>query len=258
MLKGIFETHAHMDDPCYEKQIDQVMQKQKDAGVEGIITSGSELSSSLRSIALAEKYDFVYATVGIYPNETENLPEDYIEQLRNMALKSKKVVGIGEIGMDYGFEGYPDPAVQELRFREQLKLAEELDLPVVIHDRDADEDTLRIIRDYKIRGEIHRIFSPVKYADAFMEYGLSVAVGPQITYPNSECLVEMVKHMSLDKLLLETDAPFLPPAHLAGSPAYPDMISHVAEKIAEIRGDVTAQEVIDIANKNARELFRIS
>lgn len=258
MLNRIFDTHAHMDDPCYAAHLDDVMQRQKDAGVVGIITSGSEIPSSLRSLALADQYDFVYATVGIYPNETADLPEDYIEQLRAMAKENKKVVAIGEIGMDYGFEGHPDPAIQELRFREQLKLAEELDLPVVIHDRDADEDTLRIIKDYNIRGEIHRIFSPVEYANAFMEYGLYVAVGPQITYPDSECLAEMVKHMSLDKLLLETDAPFLPPAHLAGQHAEPNMISFVAEKIAEIRGDVTAQEVLDIAYKNVKELYGIS
>ncbi len=257
MLERIFETHAHMDDPHYADHLDEVMQGQKDAGVVGIITSGSELPSSMRSVKLADTYDFVYATVGVYPNETANLPDDYIDQLRAMAKSSDKVVGIGEIGMDYGFEGHPDPAIQERRFREQLELAVELDLPVAIHDRDADEDTLRIIKDYNIRGEIHRIFSPVEYANAFMEYGLYVAVGPQITYPDSDCLVEMVRTMPLDKLLLETDAPFLPPAHLAGEKAYPDMISFVAEKIAEIRGDVSAQEVLDIAYENAKKLYNL-
>lgn len=257
MLTRIFDTHAHMDSPCYAECLDEVMSKQKELGVNGIITSGSELPSSKRSVELAEKYDFVYATVGVYPNETANLPEDYIEQLRAMATSSPKVVGIGEIGMDYGFEGHPDPAIQEQRFREQLELAVELDLPVAIHDRDADADTLRIIKDYKVRGEIHRIFSPVEYANAFMEYGLYVAVGPQITYPNSECLVEMVRTMPLDKLLLETDAPFLPPAVLAGQDAYPDMISHVAEEIARIRGDVTAQQVLDIAYANAKALYHL-
>ena len=258
MLERIFDTHAHMDSPCYAKDLDAVMEEQKGKGVNGIITSGSELPSSMRSVELAEKYDFVYATVGIYPNETANLPDDYLEQLRKMALSSSKVVGIGEIGMDYGFEGHPDPAIQELRFREQLKLAEELNLPVAIHDRDADADTLRIIKDYKVRGEIHRIFSPVEYANAFMEYGLYVAVGPQITYPDSDCLVEMVKTMPLDKLLLETDAPFLPPVSLAGQDAYPDMISYVAEKIAQIRGDVTAQQVLDIAYANAKKLYNLA
>ena len=258
MLTRIFETHAHMDSPCYAGDLDAVMNKQKELGVNGIITSGSELPSSKRSVELADKYDFVYATVGIYPNESANLPEDYIEQLRTMAKNSSKVVAIGEIGMDYGFEGHPDPAIQEKCFREQLELAIELDLPVVIHDRDADEDTLRIIKDYNIRGEIHRIFSPVEYANAFMEYGLYVAVGPQITYPNSECLVEMVKTMPLDKLLLETDAPFLPPAALAGQDAYPDMISYVAEEIARIRGDVTAQQVLDIAYANAKALYGLN
>ena len=119
MLTTIFDTHAHMDSPCYAGDLDAVMAKQKELGVNGIITSGSELPSSLRSVELADKYDFVYATVGIYPNETANLPQDYIEQLRIMAASSPKVIAIGEIGMDYGFEGHPDPAIQEKCFREQ-------------------------------------------------------------------------------------------------------------------------------------------
>ena len=256
MLKGIFDTHAHMDDSRFNANLDAVMKSQLSLGVIGIINSGSELKSSYRSCEMADRYDFVYASVGIYPNETANLPDDYISQLRDLC-KKPKVVAIGEIGMDYGFEGHPDAKTQERRFREQLELAAELDLPVVIHNREADADVLRIIKDYPIRGEIHRVFSPLEYAEKFMDYGLYMGIGPQITYPDSGCLVSLVKSMPLEKLLLETDAPFLPPSHLAGEDALPDMISFVSEKIAHIRGDVSPQEVIDAAFKNTKKLYNI-
>ena len=256
MLKGIFDTHAHMDDPRFSDRLDDIMKSQKDAGVVGIITSGSEIPSSLRSCALADKYDFIYASVGVYPNETANVPADYLSSLRKMC-ENKKVVAIGEIGMDYGYEYHPDPRTQEKYFREQLELACELGLPVAIHDRDADEGVLRILKDYNIKGEIHRVFSPVKYAEKFLEYGLYMGVGPQVTYPDSEKLVELVKIMPLDRLLLETDAPFLAPAHIAGQDAYPDMISFVAEKISQIRKDVSPQEVVDIALANTKKLYSL-
>ena len=256
MLNGIFDTHAHMDDPCFIDRLDEVFKSEKENGVIGIINSGSELSSSERSIKMADKYDFVYASVGIYPNETANLPDSYLMDLRQMC-KNKKVVAIGEIGMDYGFEGHPNALTQEKRFREQLELAVELGLPVVIHNREADADVLRIISDYKLKGEIHRVFSPLKYSEKFLEYGLYMGIGPQITYPGSECLVDLVKNMPLDKLLLETDAPFLPPFHMAGEKALPSMISFVAEKISEIRNDISAQEILSSAHKIAKKLYNI-
>ena len=256
MLKGIFDTHAHMDDPRFINDLDNIIEQQKKAGVTGIITSGSEMPSSRRSCELADKYDMIYASVGIYPNETANVPEGYLAELKKMC-QNKKVVAIGEIGMDYGYELHPDPAVQEKYFREQLELACELDLPVVIHDRDADADVLRIIKEYNIRGEIHRVFSPLEYAEKFLEYGLYMGIGPQITYPDSEKLTELARIMPLDRLLLETDAPFLAPAHIAGQDAFPDMISFVAEKISQIRKDVSPQEVVDIALANTKKLYSI-
>ena len=233
MLKGIIDTHCHMDDPCFADRLDQVLEEQQAAGVVVIMNSGSELPSSLRSCEMAEKYDMVYASVGIYPNETANLPEDYIETLRRYA-KRRKVVAIGEIGMDYGYEEHPDPAIQEKCFREQLVLAEELDLPVVIHNREADEDTLRILKDYHIRGAIHRIFSPIEYAREFIKMGIYMGFGPQITYPGSDCLVQLARECPKELILLETDAPFLPNYGME-MPATPDMIAKVAETISEIR-----------------------
>lgn len=256
MLKGIIDTHCHMDDPCFADRLDQMLEEQQEAGVVAIMNSGSELPSSLRSCEMAEKYDMVYASVGIYPNETANLPEDYIETLRRYA-KRKKVVAIGEIGMDYGYEEHPDPAIQEKCFREQLVLAEELDLPVVIHNREADEDTLRILKDYHIRGAIHRIFSPIEYAREFIKMGIYMGFGPQITYPGSDGLVQLARECPKELILLETDAPFLPNYGME-MPATPDMIAKVAETISEIRGDMTPQEVVDTARENAARLYHIA
>lgn len=250
----IIDTHAHMDDPFFMQDIESAMAAQLEGGVSSIITSGSELPSSKRSVELAARFPFVYASVGVYPNETANLPEDYIESLRKLAA-APKVVAIGEIGLDYAFDPNYDSRVQERCFREQLALAGELSLPVVIHDRDADADTLRILKETRPKGVIHRVFSELKYARGFMDLGIHMGIGPQITYPNGGRLRDLVKEMPLELLVLETDAPFLPPFQLEGQSAAPAMISYVAEAIAEARGDCTPQQIIDIASANSRKLF---
>lgn len=254
---GIIDTHAHMDDPCFRDHIEEVLASEQQNGVEMIIQSGSEIASSKRSVELACRFDSVVASVGVYPDEVLNAPEDYLEQIRMMACHPR-VVAIGEIGMDRGFPGHPPMEPQECVFRAQLDLARELQLPVVIHDWDADEDVLRVLRDYpQITGAIHRIFSELSYARQFLEMGLYMGIGPQITYPNSEKLVDLVREMPLDRLLLETDAPFLPTHGLEGQHALPSMIADVADKIAVIRKDITPQEVIDTARANAIRLYHL-
>ncbi|MDE7054017.1 MAG: TatD family hydrolase [Oscillospiraceae bacterium] len=257
MLHGLIDTHAHMDDPCFQDSIETVLLSERQKGVERIITSGSELPSSIRSVALAERFDMVCASVGVYPNEAANAPAGYLQTLRDLA-SSDKVVAIGEIGMDYGFDPLHYDRDAQLRcFREQLELAKDTGLPVVIHDRCADEDVLGVLREYRPQGVIHRIFSELQYARAFWEMGLYLGIGPQVTYPGSQKLVDTVREMPMNCLVLETDAPFLPPAHLQGQPALPSMTAFVAEKIAEIRGDITPQEVVDTASANSRRLFKL-
>lgn len=254
---GIIDTHAHMDDPCFWDHIGEVLEAEQKRGVEMIIQSGSELASSRRSIELAGRFSCIVASVGVYPDEVLNIPENYLEQLRIMACQPG-VVAIGEIGMDRGFPAHPPVEAQEPVFREQLDLARELQLPVVIHNWDADEDVLRILSDYpQIGGVIHRIFSDLPYAREFLEMGLYMGIGPQVTYPGSERLVDLVREMPLDRLLLETDAPFLPPHGQEGVKALPSMIADVADKIAAIRSDVTPQEVIDTARANAIRLYHL-
>lgn len=255
---GIIDTHAHMDDPCFCDHLSEVLASEQEKGVEMIIQSGSELPSSRRSVELACKYDCLVASVGVYPDEVLGIPEDYLDQIRELACSTKRVVAIGEIGMDRGFPGHPPMEPQERVFREQLDLAGELQLPVVIHNWDADEDVLRVLKDYTgISGAIHRIFSELSYAKQFLEMGLYMGIGPQVTYPGSKKLVDLVREMPLERLILETDAPFLPTHGTEGQKALPSMIADVADKIAAIRTDCTPQEVIDVARANAIRLYNL-
>ena len=255
MIFNMFDTHAHYDEECFDGKREVLFAQQKEKGVCGIINAGSSLPSSHRTIALAEQYDFIYAAVGVFPLETENLPEGWLDEIAQMS-KHPKVVAIGEIGLDY-FLPTNDREKQKKAFIAQMELAVELNLPIQIHDRDADADVLDLVKKYRPIGEVHRFFSHPDYARAFTNLGLYLAIGPQITYPNSETLIQTVQEMPLDKLLLETDLPFLPPYPLAGQVATSDMMSFVCEKIAQVRGDITAQQVADIALENTKRLYGI-
>ncbi|WP_102341353.1 TatD family hydrolase [Galactobacillus timonensis] len=253
MLDGIVDTHAHMDDPCYKDHLSEILASEKAKGVFRIITSGSNLPSSRASISLAHTYDLLKASVGIYPNEAAGLPDDYIDQLRTMA-QDPQAVAIGEIGLDYGYEQRPAPEIEKPVFHAQLQLAKEMNLPIVIHDRDADEDILQMLREFPgLKGTVHRFFSLPKYAEQFLDLGYYISVGPQITYPHSERLLETIRLLPMDRLLLETDAPFLP-SYQVPFPAYPSMIEEAAVRIAEIR-HCSPQDVVSQAKKNAETLF---
>ncbi len=257
MLTNIIDTHAHYDDPYFLPEISTWVDRLKENGIRSVITSGSEIPSSFRSVDLAEKHDLFYASVGIYPNEYRNVPADYIDTLRELAACAK-TVAIGEIGLDYGFDPHCDRNAQAVLFEQQLELACELDMPIVIHDRDADEDVLRLVRKYRPRGVVHRVFSKPVYSRQFMELGICMGIGPQITYANAGRLWEIVKDMPLELLMLETDAPFIPTYSHKGEMADSIMIAEVVTKIAEIRGDISPQEVIDIATENTISMFGIT
>ncbi|MDE7010353.1 MAG: TatD family hydrolase [Oscillospiraceae bacterium] len=256
-MTGIIDTHAHLDDPWFLPRIDRVLEELRGKGVAAIITSGSDVASSERSAALAERFGLVYASVGVYPNEVDAAPADWLASIRALAGR-ERVVAVGEIGLDYGFSPSHDKKRQRAFLCAQLELAAELSLPVVLHDRDADEDLLSILREYRPAGTIHRIASPPRYAEKFLELGLHLGIGPQITYEDDGRNIRaFVRDMPLAQLLLETDAPFLPPACLAGQKADPSMIAWAAEGISRVRGDASPQEIVDIAAANSRRLFRL-
>jgi len=254
-MRGIFDTHCHYDEKIFEKDRNEVLNTQNKNGIEIIINCGSEVPSSIRSCKLAEKYPFVYATVGVFPLEASKVVENWLQEIENLA-KNEKVVAIGEIGLDY-FLPDAEKEIQKEVFIKQLALAERLGLPVEIHDRDADEDVLSIIDRFNIKGDIHRIFSEEKYTKAFIERGYYLGIGPQITYPNSEKLINTVREMPMEQMLLETDCPFLPIKEFEGTRSVSSMLEGVALKIAEIRKDITPQEVIEVTKSNGKRLFGI-
>ncbi len=255
MYNNIFDTHAHYDDEAYKGRLDEVFAAQKENGVRLIINCGSDEASSLRSIALAEKYDFVYAAVGVHPMEAEKLTDGWLERIEEMA-RHPKVVAIGEIGLDYYYD--IDRDREKEVFKAQLELADRLSLPVQIHDRDAHGDVLDIIREYRPKGCIHRFSGSPEDAHVITEQiGMSLGVGGALTYKNAKKEQRTVCEIPLDYIILETDCPFLAPAQFRGKVSYSDMISYVAEKAAELKGDVTAQQVLDITFNNGKRLFGI-
>ncbi len=205
---------------------------------------------------LSETYSFIYSTVGIYPLEVEDLPEDWPEQIESLA-KKPKVVAIGEIGLDY-HEVVADRATQRKVFCRQIELAQKLNLPIQIHDREANEDVLAILREYRPpKIMLHRYSALPRYTEAFLDLGCYLSFCCSITYPEWAYLKDVAQETPSEKLVLETDSPFLAPYHMYGEISNSDMIAFVAEEIAKVRHACSAQEVIDLAYQNAKRFFNI-
>ena len=256
MYRNLFESHAHYDEGCYAPHLDRVLKEQGQKGVSHIINCGSDVASSRRSVELAARYDLIYAAVGVFPLSAGDLQEGWLEEIRALS-KAEKVVAIGEIGLDY-HAGTKDRDRQVEVFEAQLKLAGERGLPIQIHDREADADTIALVEKHRPRGMVHRFASPPQAGRAFLELGMHLGIGPNITYPEFAHVLETVRTMPLELLVLETDSPFLPPARLAGQISTSDMMGEVAETIAKVRGDCTPQELLDLTCSNAKRLFGIA
>lgn len=254
-ITHLTDLHTHYDETVYAANRHQMLLAQKAAGVCGIVNSGSDLPSSQRSVDLAAEYDFVWASVGVFPLSAYTVPEGWLDEIRRLA-KQPRVVAIGEIGLDYRLPD-TDAEKQKAVFRPQLALARELGLPVVIHDCLADEDVLQALRECPVPAMIHRFFSGLSYGRQFVEMGVHLGIGPAITYPDAGELIELVKEMPLELLLLETDCPFLPTQRFEGQTATSDMLDDVVEVIARARKDVTPQQVADIAKENAERFLGI-
>ncbi|NLN41417.1 MAG: TatD family hydrolase [Clostridiales bacterium] len=253
----LFDTHAHLDDKRFDDDRNELIRGLPERGVSRVITPGIDIDSSKKCVQLAEKYDIVYAGVGIHPHEASKVEEDYLDQLRTMA-QNKKVVAIGEIGLDYYYDFSPRD-IQKKRFIEQIELAAELKLPIIIHNRDSHEDMLNILREHKdlINGGVMHCFSGSwEMAKIVLELGLYISLAGPVTFKNAKRPVEVAQNIPLDRLLIETDSPYLTPVPLRGKRNDPGHVALVAEKIAEIRG-ISAEEVGRITTENAIKLFKI-
>lgn len=253
----IFDTHAHYDDEAYDEDRESLFDHMRKQGVEYIVNIGASLASTKKTLELAEKYPFIYGAAGVHPSETKELTPESMEWLRE-AARNDKVVAIGEIGLDYYWQE-PDRETQKKWFREQLKLAEDTGLPVVIHSRDAAKDTLDILKawdKHKTKGVIHCFSYTWELAEEYLSMGYYFGIGGVLTFKNGKKLVEAVNHMPMERILLETDCPYLAPEPYRGKRNQSDYIYYVADKLAELKG-LSREEVLEITGRNAKEFYGI-
>ncbi len=255
MNMKVIDTHAHYDDSAFDTDRNELLNDILGTSVEKIITIGCSLESSRNAIEIAEKFPSVYASVGIHPSDCMGLPENYIEILSEMS-RSKKVVAIGEIGLDYHYDGY-DRDTQIDCFVKQLELAEKLSLPVIIHSREATADTMDILRKYKPRGVVHCFSGSVETAHEIISLGMMISFTGVLTFKNSKKAVEACKEIPIERIMLETDSPYMSPVPHRGDRNNSSYVFHVAEKVAEIK-NMTVDEVIKICNDNANKFFGLN
>lgn len=253
----IFETHAHYDDSRFDDDREELLKKVHDSGVSPIINVGASIESTGTTLELAKTHDYIYAAVGVHPSDISGLNEDSFEWLREQTNYAK-TVAIGEIGLDYYWD--KEPEVQEAQrywFGRQLDLAKETGLPVIIHSRDAAEDTMQVMKEHEaqeIPGVIHCYSYSKELAGEFVKMGYFIGVGGVVTFKNARKLVETVEAIPVEHILLETDCPYMAPEPHRGSRNDSSNIPFVIEKIAQIKG-ISAAEVERITEENAYRLF---
>ena len=253
-MHGIFDSHAHYDDKSFDGDREETIARIHSAGVCGILNIGCSVESSKKSIALAEKFPFIYAAVGLHPDQADNPPAEWLAEIRKLSYAGK-VVAIGEIGLDYHYDTPARKAQADL-FEQQLALAKECSLPVVIHSRDAAEDTLRLLQKYRPQGVMHCFSGSVETAEEILSLGMYIGFTGVVTFQNARKAKEVAAMVPMDRLLLETDCPYMAPVPFRGKRTTSDMIAYTAEAIGRQKG-VSAQEVIDAARNNTQRLFSI-
>lgn len=252
----IFDTHAHYDDSQFEKDRDMVLASMPELGVGTIVNVSASYDSCRRAVALAEKYPFVYAAVGIHPDEVGALNEETFAEMKKL-FQHKKVVAVGEIGLDYYWDNEPHDVQQEWFIR-QVELARELDLPVLIHSREAAADTMYVMKTYAqgLRGVIHCYSYSREMAEEYVKMGFYIGIGGVVTFKNAKKLKEVAEAVPLKRIVLETDCPYMAPEPFRGRRNQSSYLRYVAEKIAELK-DISTEEVIAVTEENARELYRL-
>lgn len=249
---GIFDTHAHYLRHDFGDELESVLEELPKKNVERVLAIGCGLDEFEENAALINKYDYIFGAFGVHPEYAEGLPENWLETLE-IALKEKKAVALGEIGLDYHY-GSDNKPVQREVFVKQLELAKKLDLPVIIHSRDACEDTMEILREYKPRGVMHCFSYSAETAKEVVKLGMYVGFTGVLTFKNAKKAAAACEVVPIERLLLETDCPYMAPEPHRGERCDSSMIAFTAAKMAEIKG-VSADEMIEIANKNGRRLF---
>ena len=253
----IFDTHAHYDDEAFQEDRDELLNSLSTHGIEAVVNVGASIQTTKNTLELMKKYPFVYGAVGVHPSETEELNDNLMDWLKHVSGE-KKVVAIGEIGLDYYWKE-PDPEIQKHWFVRQLDLAGEVNLPIVVHSRDAAKDTLDIIKASGARdmgGVIHCFSYGVDQAREYLDMGYFLGIGGVLTFKNAKKLKEVAEYAPMDRLVLETDCPYLTPVPYRGKRNSSLYLSYVAEALAELKG-MEKDEVIRVTAENARRLYRL-
>ena len=253
----LFDSHAHLDDSRYDLDRDSVIASAKENGIDFIINPGADLATSIKAVNLAEKYDMIYAAVGVHPHDVKDMEVNTIEALR-LLCKNSKVVAIGEIGLDFYYNHSPQE-LQRIWFQKQILLAKELKLPMIIHDRDAHQEVFDMLKDSNA-GEygcvMHCFSGSLELAKEYVKHGIYISLAGPLTFKNARKAQEVAQDIPLEWLLVETDSPYLAPVPHRGKQNEPSYVRLVAEAIATAKG-IRIEEVAEATKNNALKLFKI-
>ena len=251
----LFDSHAHLNDEAFDQDRAELLETFRDAGVDLVMNAGCSLASSREGIALAEAYPWIYCSVGTHPDTADEVNEEVLEVYRQMC-SHPKVKAIGEIGLDYYYETIHRDA-QMRAFRMQMQLAEELDMPVIVHERDAHEDGMSIVKEFpKVKGVFHCYSGSAEMARQLVDMGWYIGFTGVLTFKNARKAVETAASIPLERILLETDCPYMAPEPYRGKRNHPGYLPKMAEKLAQIRG-IPVEEAIRATTENAKRLYRI-
>lgn len=252
----LFDTHAHMDDRRFDADREAVLQGLKEKGVALVMNPGCSLESSRNAIALAEKYPFVYAAVGSHPDVADEVNDAVLEEYRKLCKLHPKVKAIGEIGIDYHYEDIPRE-LQLKAFRMQMELAREVKLPVIVHEREAHEDGMAVVREFSdVTGVFHCYSGSAEMAAQLVDKGWYIGFTGVITFKNARKALETIERIPLERIVLETDCPYMAPEPFRGKRNDPGYMFRMAEKLAEVKG-ISVEEAQAVTLENGKRLYRI-
>ena len=252
----LFDTHAHLDDVAFDEDRQELLEALPGAGLALVMNPGCSLASSRNAAALAEKYDYIYAAVGSHPDVADEVNEEVLAEYRTLCASNPKIKAIGEIGLDYHYEDIPRE-IQLKAFRMQMELARELNLPVIVHEREAHEDGMNMVREFRdVTGVFHCYSGSAEMARQLVDLGWYIGFTGVLTFKNARKAVEVAASIPLDRIVIETDCPYMAPEPFRGKRNDPGKIYRMAEKLAEIRG-LSVEEIQAITLENGKRLYSI-
>lgn len=255
-IENIFDTHAHYADRAFDEDRDHILAQLPSKGVRFVTLASSSVEDTAENSAISLKYDYIYAAAGVHPESVDTNPENYLDIVADTVRNNPKIRAVGEIGLDYHYDGF-DRDKQIKLFSEQLELAKELDLPVIVHSRDACEDTLNILKKYRPKGVVHCFSGSAETAEEIVKLGMYVGFTGVITFKNAKKAIRALEAVPMERLLLETDCPYMAPVPYRGKRCDSSMIAMTAARAAEIKG-MSTQEMLDITCRNGMEFYKIN